>query len=232
MKNRHTAMLTALALLIVCLITCLTACGSSPAGAGDEKGIYPKVTSGGVLDLPWGCTFEEFAAEHEGEDYEVYDQGVSSGSKFVFITKTIDGREIDYRLSFDSFEDVTVDSNNAIRLFKADFSPKNEEDRDAIIAAITVDMGEKITEHDTLNGNAYGIPNGLWISGVSVYDTLSEEQREKALKRGEEKDIWLITEDFFYTAYPVSVRDDGDTGYAFEADARWGVMLSCWLENY
>lgn len=237
-----------LTLLLALIMTgCSLVSGTEPTAAPQkrENGVFPSVTAGGVLDLPWGCTFEEFAAEYEG-DYDVYDQAGSDGGKFVFLSKTIDGREIDYRLSFDSFdeceidyglsfstfEDLTGDENNAVRLFEASFSPKNEEDKEAISAAITADMGEKKTEFDTLSGNSYGLPHGLWVSGESVYNTLSEEQREKALKRGEENDNWLITEDYFYANYPLSVTDHTTSDYDFSADARWGVMLQYWLENY
>lgn len=238
-KGTSAIILTLLLALIMTGCSLVSGTKSTAAPQQKEDGVFPSVTAGGVLDLPWGCTVEEFIAkcEEDGEDTYVitynYSQERSDVPVRVSITKIIDGREINYQLSFDSFEDMTDDDNNAPRLFEAYFSPVNEEDMEIVSAAITADMGEKITEHDTLRGNSYGIPNGLWVAGKSVYDTLSESQRKKALERGEEKDIWLITEDFFYTNYPVSVRDDVDTIYGyFYADARWGVMLQYWLENY
>lgn len=222
-----------LTLLLALIVTgCSLVSGAEPTVAPQKKedGVFPSVTAGGVLDLPWGCTFEEFAAEYDG-DYEAYDQAGSAGGKFVYLTKTIDGIEIDYRLTFSSFEVLTADGNNADLLYEAEFSPKNEGDKEAISAAITSDMGEKKTEFDTFKGNSYEIPYGLWVSEESVYNTLSEEQREKALERG--KDIWLITEDNLYTNYPLSVTDRTTVSdYDFAADARWGVMLQYWLENY
>lgn len=234
-RKKGTSAVILTLLLALIMAGCSLVSGAEPSKSADT-GVFPKVTSGGVLDLPWGCTAEEFIAECE-EDYTVtysYNQDSSEVplSAYISTTKIIDGREIRYRLSFNSFEDMTGDGNNAPRLFQANFSPVNEEDMDAVSAAITADMGEKITEYEIM-GNSYEMPDGHWEAGKSVYDTLSESQMTKVLERGKVKNVWLITEGFLNTAYPLSVGDSLVADYGeFYADARWGVMLQYWLENY